>query len=80
MMPMMFGGYGGYGMGLFGGFFMMLIPLVLIGLVVYWVVKFGSKNSFKTGGADALDILKTRYAKGEIAEDEYKKLKDELSR
>lgn len=77
-MPMMFGGYGDYGIGWFGGFFMMLIPILLIGLIVYWAVKTGSKNALKTTGTEALEILKTRYAKGEITEEEYLKIKEEL--
>ncbi|MCL5781621.1 MAG: SHOCT domain-containing protein [Firmicutes bacterium] len=77
-MPMM---YGGYGMGWFGGIFMMLIPLALLGLVVYWAVNSGVKNALKEGSSSgALDILKSRYARNEITEDEYKKLKEELSR
>lgn len=75
-MPMMYGGYG-YGM---GGFFMMLIPLALIGLIIYWVVKSGSRKPLRTGEADALDILKARYAKGQITEEEFKKIRDEISR
>lgn len=77
MMPMM---YGGYGMG-FGGIFMMLIPLALFGLVIYWAVSAGMKNTLKEGSsANALDILKSRYARNEITSDEYKRLKEEISR
>ena len=77
MMPMM---YGGYGMG-FGGIFMMLIPLALFGLVIYWAVSAGMKNALKEGSsANALDILKSRYARNEITSDEYKRLKEEISR
>ncbi|WP_238472724.1 SHOCT domain-containing protein [Desulforamulus profundi] len=73
--------YGGYGMGWFGGIFMMLIPLALLGLVVYWAVNSGVKSALKEGSSSgALDILKSRYARNEITEDEYKKLKEELSR
>ncbi|SHL01081.1 SHOCT domain-containing protein [Desulforamulus aeronauticus] len=76
-MPMM---YGGYGMGWFGGLFMMLIPLALLGLVVYWAVNAGMKNALKTGASsNALDILKSRYARNEITSDEYKRLKEEIS-
>lgn len=76
-MPMM---YGGYGMGWFGGMLMMLIPLALLGLVVYWAVNAGVRNAIKTGSSsNALDILKTRYASNEITADEYKRLKEEIS-
>lgn len=76
-MPMM---YGGYGIGWFGGMLMMLIPLALLGLVVYWAVNAGVRNAIKTGSSsNALDILKTRYARNEITADEYRRLKEEIS-
>lgn len=75
-MPML---YGGYGMGFFG-ILMMLIPLALLGLVVYWAVNSGVKNALKESSPKTLDILKTRYAKNEIDSDEFNRLKNELSR
>jgi putative membrane protein len=75
-MPMM---YGGYGMGI-GGIFMMLIPLALLGLVVYWAVSAGIKNALKTdSSSNALEILKARYARNEITADEFKRMKEEIS-
>lgn len=77
-MPMM---YGGYGMGWFGGIFMMLIQLALLGLVVYWAVSAGVKNALKeSSSSNALEILKSRYARNEITDDEYKRLKEKISR
>ena len=68
----------GYGYGTMGGFGM-IIPLLLIGVIIYAVVKL-SESSHKTynnhrGGSDALDILNQRYANGEISEEEYTKKK-----
>jgi len=65
----------GYGYGMMGGFGM-FIPLLLIALIVYAVVKFtigGNKNcdTVNRRNDDALDILKQRYARGEISEEEY---------
>lgn len=71
--------YGGYGMG-FGGMLMMLIPMVLFGFVIYWAVSAGMKNALKeNSSSNALDILKSRYARNEITSDEYKRLKEEIS-
>ncbi len=62
----------------YGGVFMWLIFLILIGAVIYFVVR--GEKWMKRGGSDesALDILNKRYAKGEITEQEYKKMKKEL--
>lgn len=68
----------GHGFWGFGGAFMWLIFLVLIGFVVYFVVR--GEKWMKHGGSDetALDILKKRYAKGEITKQEYEKIKKDL--
>lgn len=70
----------GYGYGMMGGFGM-IIPLILLVLIIYAVVKL-SQNNHKTynqkGLNDALDILNQRYARGEISEEEYNKKKNVL--
>ncbi len=70
----------GYGMGLLGALFMLVIwVLVIVGLVylIRWLahsVKRGEKRE-----DTALDILKKRYAKGEISKEEFEdKRKDIL--
>jgi putative membrane protein len=57
---------------------MWLIFLVLIGAVIYFVVR--GEKWMKRGQGDetALDILKKRYAKGEITRQEYEEMKKEL--
>jgi putative membrane protein len=62
----------------YGGAFMWLIFLVLLGFVIYFVLR--GEKWMKRGGSEetALDILKKRYAKGEITEQEYEKIKKEL--
>lgn len=67
MMPMM---YGGYGMGWFGMFFMMLIPLALLGLVVYWAVNAGVRNALKTATENERTVLKSRDVKNESTPDQ----------
>lgn len=63
----------GYGYGMMG--FALIIPLLIIGLIVYGAVKLaqGSKESSNTRDIknDAIDILNQRYAKGEISDEEY---------
>lgn len=53
----------------YGWVFQVLI-LVLVGGIIYWVLKGGQ------GGA--IEIVKKRYAKGEISRAEFLKLKKEL--
>ncbi|HUW64333.1 MAG TPA: SHOCT domain-containing protein [Spirochaetia bacterium] len=63
---------------MFGG---MLIPLAIVVLVV-WLLFRGFKTWQGTPGTsqteDPLNILKVRYAKGEITREEYEKIKKEL--
>ena len=54
--------------------FSYLIPALIIGaivLIVYRAVK-------KEGGGKALEILKERYARGEITREEYLRMKKDL--
>ena len=70
-------GYGSY-----GGIFMWLIWIVIIGAIVYLMV-----NRSRTGGRSEgpaterpEDILKGRYARGEIDKEEYERLKRDIER
>ena len=55
--------------------FLSLAFLVAIVLVVVWTV-----NRSRPGGTEnPLDILKRRYARGEITKEEYERMKQELS-
>jgi putative membrane protein len=62
----------------YGGLFMWLLFLVLIVAVIYFVVRGEKWMKRSSGDETALDILNKRYAKGEITEQEYKKMKKEL--
>ena len=79
----------GFGFGGFGFFFMLLFWLLIIGLVV-WVIAqvFSRTNTQTTGGGStqistqqntALEVLKQRYARGEITKSEYEEMRRELS-
>lgn len=75
-----YGGFGGFG---FMGIFSMVIWLVILIVIIYFLFMFirdfGSKNSItKTGKSHALNILKERYAKGEITKEEYLSMKKDL--
>ncbi|MEK7114430.1 MAG: SHOCT domain-containing protein [Patescibacteria group bacterium] len=81
---MMYGLYNNYGwgagsmMGWFGGGIMMIIFWVLFIALIVWVVREFSGKSSKSN-SNALDILKERYARGEIGKEEFDSKKKDLS-
>ena len=84
MMPgggMMGWGYGGYGMGFLGGIFMLLFwGLIIVGLVlvVRWLWDRAQPGAGAGAGDAPLDILKRRYARGEIGKEEFERIKKDL--
>jgi len=70
-------GWGG-GFGFFGGFMMLVFWGVIIALIVL-AVRWLSEGA-KGGGArsDAMDVLRQRFAKGEIDEEEFARRKKAL--
>jgi putative membrane protein len=72
-----------YGHTFFGGFFMIIIWLAVI-LFAFWLIrelsgKSGHSDSArKDNGKTALDILKERYARGEIDKKEFEEKKKDL--
>jgi len=76
MMGYYFGdGFYGGGMGFFGGFMMIIFWVAIIFFIV-WAVKEVSGRKTDSRGGDgtsrtAMDILKERYAKGEIDKAEF---------
>jgi putative membrane protein len=75
------GGWGNmmhYGTG-YGGMFMWIIILIVIGVLVYFFVQSQNKKGQTPAQNEShLDILKRRYAKGEIEKEEYEKMKKDL--
>jgi len=63
-----------------GGMFMWLLLLViLVAAAIYWFAREAkSKTNSWLSGETPLDILKKRYAKGEITKDELEKMKKDL--
>ena len=68
--------HGGWMFG--GGFLMLLWWLVPIALIVALVGYFARRPGTGTGERTALDILKERYARGEIGKDEFEQKKRDL--
>ena len=67
-------GFGAGPGGFFGGAFMLLWwALVIVGIVA--LVKWAIRGRGSAGGGSALDILKERYARGEISQQEFEEKK-----
>jgi len=95
ILPLVFGlisgwQYGGWGMmgpGMMGGFgtmfFMPILWIVVVGLIVWAVVtairRPGESDSSTRSAESALEILKRRYARGEIDKEEYEAKKKDLA-
>ena len=80
MMYGLYNNYGGWGYGMMGGFggglLMIVFWALLIALVVWIVKEIFDRHS--NSDSKALDILKERYAKGEINKEEFESKKKDL--
>lgn len=88
----MMGGYGGYGDygGMMGGLgynpigwiLSLVIWALIIGavvLLVVWLVRNANRGGLSIGSSESpLDILKARYAKGEITKEQFDAIKRDL--
>lgn len=76
---------GAPGMWLFGGVFM-IIPLILFFLFIYWIIAAMSNHTSPVyyqedlHNEQALEVLNLRYARGEITQEQYQKMKEEILR
>jgi putative membrane protein len=71
--------WGNYGWGMGFGWVYMVIFWVLIILVITYIVRTFSRRPGQTGSEEtSLDILKKRYAKGDITKEEFSRMKDDL--
>lgn len=79
----MMGSTWGLGYDMTGGWFgMLLIPLLLIGVIIYAVIKLSGNSNIRNGREfdNALEILNERFVRGEISEEEYSQKKTLLLR
>jgi putative membrane protein len=60
----------------YGGWFMWLILVIVVAMAIYFIVQTHWRGSVSE---TPLEILKKRYAKGEITKEEYDRLKQDLS-
>lgn len=74
----MFGGYGemGYGEHILGLLFMIIFWIAIVFLAIFLVKKFLSSSS--TTRETPLEILKKRYARGDITKEEFEQMKRDL--
>ncbi len=68
-------GYGGY-----GGFFMWITFAIITVVIIYFIMMQSktTRNSTSSIGESPTDILKKRYAKGEITKEEFDRLKRDI--
>ncbi len=82
------GGWGMMGPGMMGGFgwmwFMPIFGILILGLII-WAVAAAVRGASQPSGSDssrpdsALEVLKKRYARGEINKEEYEEKKKDLA-
>ena len=61
-----------------GGIVMWILFIVVIGVVIYLLVGQAKQQRPRHDRTDPLDILKTRYARGEISKEEYEQMKQDI--
>jgi putative membrane protein len=80
----MMGYWGSYGPFWGFGALMMLIPLALLVLFIRWMVGIPGNHHghdhFGWHDGDALEILNRRYANGSITQEEYNRMKEEITK
>jgi len=76
---------GPWGMGWFGVIFIILIIILVIVAVIFFLPRL--RQNYKTdgtepssGNSNALEILKVRYARGEIDKREFEEMKNDLEK
>jgi len=75
---MMYGPYGG-GMWMFFHYIFWLLVVIAVILLIVWIVRQTSGREVARGGETALEILKKRYARGEISKEEFESMKKDIS-
>jgi len=82
MGPWMSGGWGMMGMMFLGPLFLLIVIGLFVGAIV-WAVQAGSRGGSSapasTSGEAPLDILKRRYANGEISKQQFEEMRKALT-
>lgn len=71
-------GYGMMGSFGWGGMFMGILFIIVIGVILFVVIKTARGTGPRLTNETSLDILKLRYAKGEISKDDFDKMKQAM--
>lgn len=64
----------------FGGVFMWILWIILLVVLVYVLKDITGSGGRRSSDAEALEILRQRYVRGEIDEQEYEQRKHELQK
>jgi len=66
----------------YGAIFMWLILILIAGIIIYFVVNWskGTKNPADSTRESPIEILKRRYAGGEISKEEFDRLKKDIEK
>jgi putative membrane protein len=78
MGPMQYGPYGG-GMWMFFEFLFWVFIVIGIILLIVWIAKQPGRYERGHGEESPLDILRKRYARGEISKEEFERIKKDIS-
>lgn len=62
----------------FGGIFMWILLLIAVVLIIYFLMRVSREGGHGTSHETPLDVLKRRYAKGEITKEQFDEMKKDL--
>ncbi|MBZ0158234.1 MAG: SHOCT domain-containing protein [Alphaproteobacteria bacterium] len=71
--------YGGMGIWMVINLLFLVLLIAGIVLLVVWLVRRPEKNTSGRIEESAMEILKRRYARGEISKEEYERMRKDLS-
>jgi len=74
---MMYGPYGG-GMWMFFHFFFWILVIIGVVLLIVWIARQPHRYERGHGEESPLDILRKRYARGEISKEEFERIKKDI--